>query len=271
MLVPVARVPGGDLTVPMAEFTITQLIDAVEEVLTESLAVARSLDPADGVLATECPGWSVQDNLAHMVGLEQALGGAPEPEIEVPELGHVRNEVGVYMERHVHARRGRSLSEVADELEAMIPDRLGQLRSQAADGDVEVPGPFGLRPLSRALPIRVFDLWAHEQDIRRAVGMPPRLDGLSSAIALNQTLTGWTMGLPRAELGVDGVLTIEVSGPEPSTAIVVLGTGGPEVTLRGDLGQLTRAFCGRGESDLALLSGDAEMVAALANELAMTP
>ena len=27
-------------------------------------------------------------------------------------------------------------------------------------------------PLSRFLPVRVFDVWAHEQDVRRATGVP---------------------------------------------------------------------------------------------------
>jgi uncharacterized protein (TIGR03083 family) len=255
----------------MTGTTVTQLIDAIEEVLTETLALVRTLDPADGARPTECPGWTVQDNLAHMVGLEQVLGGAPEPEVEVPEFAHVKNDAGAYMERHVHARRGLTLVAVADELEALIPHRIDQLRSLAAEGDPEVPGPFGLRRLSRSLPVRVFDLWAHEQDIRRALAKPPRMGGLSSAVSLDRALVGWTMGLPQADLGLDGELLIEVTAPEPSSVVVTLGAGGPAATLRGDLGQLTRAFCGRGDPDPTLLSGDPGMVAALSDNLAMTP
>ncbi len=247
------------------------MIDAVEEVLAETVALARNLTPADGERLTDCPGWTVKDNLAHMVGLEQALAGAPEPTIEIPEFEHVRNDVGVYMEGHVHIRRALPMVAIADELAGMLPRRIAQLRALAASGDPMVPGPLGVRPLSKSLPVRVFDLWAHEQDIRRAVGQLPRIDGVSSAMALRQSLHGWSGGLPRAELGIDAELVIEVTGPEPSTTSIVLGAGGSTATLRGDLGELTRVFCGRGPLDANLLSGDAALVAAIAGHLAMTP
>ena len=40
------------------------LIDAVEEVLTATLELARTLTPEQGELPTGCPGWSVQNKLA---------------------------------------------------------------------------------------------------------------------------------------------------------------------------------------------------------------
>ncbi len=251
--------------------SVTGLIDAIEEVLTETLALARSLDPADGALPTGCPGWTVQDNLAHMVGLEQVLAGAPEPDIELPDLDHVRDDFGAYMERHVHIRRPLPFVAVVDELAGLLPCRIGALRELAATGDALVTGPFGERPLSVALPIRVFDLWAHEQDIRRAVGQPARAEGPAAAISLERALLGWTRSLSKADLGIDGELTIEITGPEPSTVVVSLGAGGPTATLRGDLDALTRSFCGRGQPDPNLLSGDPALVAALADHLAMTP
>ena len=53
---------------------------------------------------------------------------------------------------------------------------------------------------------------------------------------------------------------------------ITLGAGGPAIaTLRGDTGQLTAAYCGRGEPDPSLLTGDPALVAALAHHLAMTP
>ncbi len=255
----------------MAAPTVTELIDAVEEVLIETVALARGLTTADGDRLTDCPGWSVKDNLAHMVGLEQVLAGAPEPTIERLDLDHVRNDVGAYMEAHVQVRRGLPLVSIVDELAGLLPRRIAQLRGLAAGGDPLVKGPFGERPLSKSLPVRVFDLWAHEQDIRRAVGQPPRTDGLSSAVALRQCMAGWSKGLPHADLGLDGELVIEVTGPEPSTTTIVLGAGGPTATLRGDLGELTGVFCGRGQLDAGLLRGDAGLIAGLAGHLAMTP
>lgn len=253
-------------------YTTTELVDAVEEVLTATLEVARTLTPEQSELPTGCPGWTVQNNLAHMVGLETVLSGTPDPEVELPVYEHVRNDVGRYMERHVELRRGLPLAAVADELAGLLPRRIGQLRALAAQGDPEIPGPFGMRPLSQSLPIRVFDLWAHEQDIRRAVGLEPRTGGISGAISLRQALRGWGGGLPRSVQGVDGQLVVEVTGPEPSSTTITLGAGGPATaTLRGDAGQLTATFCGRGEADPGLLTGDPALVAALVGHLAMTP
>lgn len=248
------------------------LIDAVEEVLTSTLELARTLTPEQGELPTGCPGWSVQNNLAHMVGLETVLSGTPDPEVEIPPYEYVRNDAGRYMQRHVELRRALPLAAVADELAGLIPRRIDQLRALAAQGDPKIPGPFGVRSLSQSLPIRVFDLWAHEQDIRRAVGLEPRCDSRSGAIALGQALRAWSGGLPRSVTGVDGQLVVEVTGPEPSSTTITLGAGGPATaTLRGDAGQLTAAFCGRGERDPGLLTGDPDLVAALADHLAMTP
>ena len=177
------------------------LIDAVDEVLTATLELARTLTPEQGELPTGCPGWSVQNNLAHMVGLETVVSGTPDPKVEVPDYEHVKTRAGRYMERHVELRRALPLAAVADELAGLLPRRINQLRALAAQGDPEVPGPFGVQALSQSLPIRVFDLWAHEQDIRRAVGLKPRCDGRAGAIALGQALRGWSGGLPAQSWG----------------------------------------------------------------------
>ncbi|MGB7236501.1 MAG: maleylpyruvate isomerase N-terminal domain-containing protein, partial [Rhodococcus sp. (in: high G+C Gram-positive bacteria)] len=93
----------------MAAPTVNELVDAVEEVLTETVAFARTLTEADGDRPSDCPGWTVKDNLAHMVGLEQVLAGAPDPAIDLPNLAHVRSDIGRYMEGHVQIRRGLPL------------------------------------------------------------------------------------------------------------------------------------------------------------------
>jgi hypothetical protein len=51
----------------------------------------------------------------------------------------------------------------------------------------------------------------------------------------------------------------------------MLGAAGPAAILRGDAGLLTAAFCGRGEPDPGVLTGDPALVGALADHLAVTP
>jgi uncharacterized protein (TIGR03083 family) len=254
----------------MTPHTIPELIDAVDDVLLTSLSLARDLTEADADLPTECPGWSVRDQLAHMVGLEQVLGGAPQPDIELPTLAHVSSDIDVFMEQQVHVRRQLPLCAVADELAGLRPRRIAELRRLAAEGDPMVKGPFGERPLSASLPIRAFDLWAHEQDIRRAVGLQVRTDCLAAELALERSLLGWSGALPQ-QLDLDGEVVIVVTGPLASETRIVVGNGGPVITLTGDLAQITRWFCGRSRPGDDDVDGDPELADAFSPRWGLTP
>ena len=251
-----------------AQRTNSELVDAVDDVLLQTLSLARDLSESDADLPTDCPGWTVRDVLAHMVGLEQVLQGAPQPAVELPPLDHVVNEFDEYMEQHVQIRRQLPLSAIADELAGLRSRRIPTLRSLAAQGDPDVPSPFRTQPMSKALPIRVFDLWAHEQDIRRAVGLPPRVDGVAAEISVERALLGWTHAIPKL-LDRPATVSIEVVDG-PSTELEVDG-GGPSVEIRGDLATLTAVFCGRGEQPAGVVTGDDELVGALAGRLGLTP
>ncbi len=257
-----------------ADTDLELLVTAVEEVFTETLALVRGLDDEQGGLPTDCPGWTVKDNLAHMVGLEQVLAGGPEPDVEVPDLDHVRSDTDRYMETHVQARRALPLSVVADELAGFLPRRLAQLGAQVRAGDVEVPGPFGPRRLSASLPIRLLDLWAHESDIRRAVAVPVRLTGTAPALVARRVLEAWASVLP-SRLGGDATLEITVTDPPGHHTTIVVGSGGPLLRLEGDLDLLSRLGFGRGDPHGPLASvvtgGADELVATLAPHLAFTP
>ncbi|MCP3939599.1 MAG: maleylpyruvate isomerase family mycothiol-dependent enzyme [Actinomycetia bacterium] len=256
----------------MSSLDNTDYIDAVEDVLQRTLELARGLTEDDGRLPTGCPGWSVFDNIAHMVGLEQVLNGAPDPDIDLPPLDHVESDIDIYMEKQVHVRRELPLVSVVDELSGLIPRRIASLREAAAMGDPLLPGPFGGRAMSKSLPVRIFDLWAHEQDIRRAVGLPVRDDCAAAEMSLERSILGWSRAIPAMAEGLDGVVRIECTGPDPSEVTVPIGQGGAELArIRGDLDSLTRTFCGRGDVDPSLLSGDPTLVERLSDNLNLTP
>lgn len=255
----------------MADRTISELAAAVEDVLRTTLDLAREIGEDEADRPTDCPGWTVRDQLSHMVGLEQVLNGAPFPTVELPGFDHVLTDFDVYMEKIVHIRRQLPLSSIADELAGLLPRRVAQLRALAAEGDPMVLGPFGERALSASMPIRVFDLWAHEQDIRRAIGLPVRQTGVAAEVALERTLLGWSGLLPKQVEGVDGVLSIRVTGRPSSDASITLGNGGPTATLIGDVGRLTWLGCGRGAADPAWLEGDPTVIAAVMPHLGFTP
>ena len=255
----------------MAGLSNLELIDAVDDVLLTTLSLVRDLSEDDADLPTECPGWTVRDQLAHMVGLEQVLNGAPQSDIELPPLDHVRNEIDEYMERQVHIRRQLPMAAIADELAGLRRRRLSSLRRSAGEGDPEVAGVFGTRPLSKSLPTRVFDLWTHEQDIRRAVGLPVREACVAAELAVDLSLRNWSAALPKSPEGNDVTIEIAVSAPHERSAEITVGNGGPLVTISGSPGDITRTFCGRGDLVPGLLSGDPDAVALIAGHLALTP
>lgn len=253
-----------------------QQVDALEEVCRAAIELARGVTADQSALPTDCPGWSVKDHLAHMVGLETVLGGAPEPDVDLPELDHVTTEIDAYMERHVHARRMLPITTIADELEGRLPRRLAQLEALVAQGDPEMAAPMGtMRPLSLGLPMRVFDLWTHEQDMRRALGQPMRLDGISGPFVSERILFLWAMALPRNEEIPAGHLTVRVTGPTEAESSIELGDGGPAATLVGDLEVTARLLCGRGAPGEVLqrasIEGDSAWFDTITPHLVLTP
>jgi len=259
----------------MAETAVDHepFIGAIEDVFVHTIALGRTLSDEQGELPTDCPGWTVKDQFAHMTGLEQVLVGSPHPEIDLPDFDHIQNDFGHYMEQHVHTRRQLALQAVVDELAGLAPRRVAQLRAQAAEGDPEVTGLMGAtRPLSAGLGIRGFDLWTHEQDIRRAVGLDARMDCLAGQQAVARTLGAWGAMLPdRVE--ANGSMTLNVDGHDP--VVVAFGGEGSAISLTMSGEIATRLGCGRGDA-VALLSGsqvsgDPDLVEAVIPHFAFTP
>ncbi len=122
----------------------SDLVDALEQTWASTADVCRSLSDLEWERETGCPGWTVKDNLSHLVGLELVMMGGDEPDHAVPEgLAHVNGPFGAYMEAHVHVRRP-------------VPDerREGELRAAGAPvgGDRQDPHGFG-SPVGASTPV----------------------------------------------------------------------------------------------------------------------
>src|SRR5262245_60771985 len=90
----------------MSDVADQQLVERLAEVWASISEFAGDLDEAHWKLPTECPGWTVQDNLAHLAHIEGRLLGRPDPDHELPsDLPHVKNSFGRINERFVDARR----------------------------------------------------------------------------------------------------------------------------------------------------------------------
>jgi uncharacterized protein (TIGR03083 family) len=82
---------------------------------------------------------------------------------------------------------------VLAELREVVAARGEQLRDLGVDDlQREVPTPAGRGTLADMLTLRVMDTWAHEQDIRRAVGRP----GHDRGPAVEEAVSYFTRFLP---------------------------------------------------------------------------
>jgi len=169
---------------------------------------------------TECPGWTVHDQISHVVGVESWLEGHKDPRVDMPHYEHIRNDLGKRIEHAVEVRRGRTGAEVVAELENVLAQRLSTLRDPMLTDSSVIAGPFGPDLAATVVLMRTFDVWAHEQDIRSALGRPGNLDSPAASVFVSAVM----LQLPR--------LIAKGAGLEPGHAVVIDVTG-PLVARQG--------------------------------------
>jgi uncharacterized protein (TIGR03083 family) len=151
--------------------------------------LCQGLRPEEWELDTDCPGWSVRDQIAHLIGTESVLLGRPAP-APAPEAPHIKNPIGGMNEAWVETFRDRPGPEVAAAFREVTDLRLDALRAMSEEEmDAETIGPVGPQPYRELLQIRLMDCWVHEQDVRRATGRPGHFEGPAAEAAFSR-LTG---------------------------------------------------------------------------------
>ncbi len=206
---------------PLETADAATLVAAWEGAIHAVSGIGRSLSAAEWDLPTECPGWSVGDLVRHVAAIECFLAGRPLPahEPDWAALPHATGAVGRFTEVGVDARRGDAPSTTCDELDAVTDERLAQLMGlEPLALETQVPGLFGKPvPLDTLLRVRIFDVWTHEQDLRRAIGRPGGLGSAGAQVSAAQMLAA----LPR--------VLAKVLGAAPGEALAVVV--GQEVTF----------------------------------------
>lgn len=231
--------------------------------------LCATLSDAEWAAPTDCPGWSVQDNVSHIIGTERMLLGDPAPEIDVGDVPHVHNEIGRMNELWIAARRPWSPSAVLEEFGEVTAARLAALADMTqVDFDAESWTPAGTDTYGRFMRIRTLDCWVHEQDIRAAVGRPGHVSGPVVEMVLDEF--AFAVGFAVAKLGraPDGARAlIALTGPAARDWRVQVaerrgrlvesfdGDAGPTITLRTDAHTYTRLAGGRIAGDAALSRG----------------
>lgn len=158
--------------------SVSQSIDNLELTWRSIFGLCDGLSEEEWKRPTGCPGWTVQDNVSHLVDYEATVVGRPASDHTPPQVEHTKNALGEHNEIGVDRRRARTGREVLDELRDVTAERLVQLRGLTQeDLAEEVATPAGPGTVADMLTLRVMDTWSHEQDIRRALGRPGHVDG----------------------------------------------------------------------------------------------
>jgi uncharacterized protein (TIGR03083 family) len=146
----------------------------MERVWSAIIALGSTFTEQEWKTPTDCPDWTVQDQMAHMLGSESRLLGLSVPDHTPQHTSHVKNDFGQRNEVWVDWYRAWSGAQVLQRFQEVTGERLKVLRAMRPE-DFEAPTqtPIGLSTMRDLLHIRIFDAWAHEQDIRRAVHKTP--------------------------------------------------------------------------------------------------
>ncbi|PJF01574.1 hypothetical protein CUT44_02660 [Streptomyces carminius] len=239
--------------------------------------------------ATPCPGWSVRDVVSHIIGMECEMLGDPRPIHSLPrDLFHVKDELSRRIEVQVDVRRCHTAPEMTSELEYTIIRRSRQLRNEKRDPSKMVMSPLGVEmTLENALRMRAFDVWVHEQDLRRALGKPGNLDSPGALVARDVLLERLPKVVAKdAGAPPNSAVVFDVSGPvEFMRTVRVDGEGrgtvdasvslGPALTMAMDWEVYFRLACGRvrpaAVRDIIKTEGDQELADAVLAHFAVTP
>jgi len=248
--------------------------------------LAASITPAQWDLATDCPGWSVRDNVSHLIAIERRLLGLPADPALSDYPAHVKNDIGKFNEDAIELRRHRPGGDVLTEFNDVTAQRLRMLDAMTTE-DFDRPGwsPIGEVPYRQFMMVRLFDCWAHEQDMRRALARPGHLTGpvVDAVMAWHRRSLGFIVG-KKAGAPDNSVVLFSVTGPtvahyvvevhDRRAAVVDNASAPPTATLTLDTESFNALLCGRWTADDALaqhrltLDGDTALAASVAGAMA---
>lgn len=248
-------------------------IDAFGQTARSMVELGTGLGPADWDRPTECPGWSVKDQYSHVLGFETYLLG---------EGGDGERRTVANTAIDVETYRGSPPGEIVRRMRDVVAGRLEALRSGAIDLTKVIPTPFG-RTMSYGdfMRYRAFDVWMHEQDVRRATRRPGNL-GAPAADCAARILGGslpYVVG-KRAAAEPGRVVSFEtpvrnwrVEVGEDRRARFCDGSGEPAVRLRMEWETFIRLLGGRvrgSEADVRIV-GDESLGRRVLENMAVTP
>jgi uncharacterized protein (TIGR03083 family) len=245
-------------------------------------ALCADLSEEEWRRPTGCPGWSVQDNVAHLCDYESFALGRPRPDHEPPDVSHTKNDMGRTNEIGVDARRSHRGAEVLAELRELAAARLQRLSTLTEDDlERETQTPIGPGTIRGLLSMRVMDTWSHEQDIRRALGRPGHVKGPAVESAIRYLLQFVPIMVARRAGAPDGSTVALHVGEVAALGVEVREGRGiatdlptePTVVLRMSPSNFAALVGGRTDADPAAveIGGDTVLGRRIIDSLAFLP
>lgn len=260
----------------------TETLDKLIHTWDSISAACADLTEIEWKTMTACPGWTVQDTLSHLIGVERMMMGLPVTKHRAGAADHVKNPIGEFNEHEVDSRRHLSGKEVLDEWNELTSD--GRDFFEDAGDEYfnrETMTPTGPGTMADFLHIRVLDCWAHEQDMRRALGRP----GNEASPAAEHTIDRLLRTLPivvgkRAQTPEGRGVVLEITGPvrrhvpvlvTNGRAAIVDAVADPIATLKMDSNTFCALAMGRIDPSTARVEivGDQSLGAAIVGNLNM--
>lgn len=247
------------------------VVDLLDQTWRSTADACAGLTEADWEAATDCTGWTVRDQLSHVIGTELSLGGHPSPPPVDPVPGHVRNSFGESNEAWIEERRSRPGAAVLAEFTEVTRRRVDELTAMSEERFEKVgPSPVGEVPYRQFMWTRAFDSWVHEQDLRRALGRSGDRDGAAEALTLDRVVSAMGYVLGRQVKPAEGTTVVwEITGPLARVVSIGIESGRgvvledrpPQPTAQLTLGAETfwRLGCGRIDPAAALADGSVEL------------
>ncbi len=264
------------------------IVDLLQTEWRSIAALVGDLTDEQWAQPTALPGWTVKDNVSHIIGTERAFNGEAAPEVDVSHLTYLTGPFPAAMEPWVEARRPVPPADVAREFTEVTDARVAALAAMSEEEMAKVGwSPVGDAPYRQFMRVRLFDCWMHEQDIRRAVEVPGHLDGPVVDVALERFTgaLGYVVG-KKAGAPDGSSVVFAVSGPRPRHYGVVVDGRASVVTdlpaaptVRIELPLTSFVALGggrwtRAEAEAAgglAVHGDAELGTRILEAMAFTP
>jgi uncharacterized protein (TIGR03083 family) len=264
------------------------LAQMMEQAWSSLEEVASQLESGEWDLPTDCPGWNVRDQVAHINGIEAIRLGRPHQPGEPIKAEHVRNDMGAINEREIRGRGSMSPDELLAEYREVTAER-GKFLASLTDEEwaTDTQGVMGVAPMDEVIKIRILDVFYHDQDIRVATGRPGAMHGDVARFVFERMASAMPFVVGKRAAAADGQTVVFEVGPPGETFAIGMsgGRGGalepvpedPTVRLQMDCETFLRLCGGRWspkrveEEGRLHVSGDRDLAHRVLTNMAVTP